>query len=127
MAFKFSDLVGKVIVSAGKSTEGNDELYRIQCLDGYVSLVHWQNCCESVDLEDVVGDERDLVGTVLLAEEISSDEPEVKNQDSYSWTFYKVQTQKGDVTLRFLGTSNGYYSESVDAEWHPLTDSLESE
>jgi len=29
-------------------------------------FAHWQNCCESVDINDIVGDLQDLVGEPLL-------------------------------------------------------------
>ena len=62
---------------------------------------------------------RDLVGSeILLAEEVSSGEnPDgvtVEYQDSFTWTFYKLSTIKGSVTIRWYGESNGYYSEAVD-------------
>ncbi len=80
---------------------------------------HDQDCCESVNIEDIAGDLLDLVGSPLLMAEEVSNEPEPGFADneyipeSYTWTFYKFATVKGSVTVRWLGTSNGYYSESV--------------
>ena len=76
---------------------------------------------------DVVGDLRDLIGSpILLAEcvthegenpeEIFTKENEelLRWQDSWTWTFYKLSTITHNVTIRWYGESNGYYSESVD-------------
>ena len=83
-------------------------------------MFHDQDCCESVTLEDVCGDLQDLIGSPILeAEEVVSANvnPEgvkvPEYQESFTWTFYKIATAKGRVTLRWYGDSNGYYSESV--------------
>lgn len=81
-------------------------------------LWHSKDCCEDVHIDDIIGDLSDLIGTpILLAEEVSSPMgnpvPEY-NDDSWTWTFYKLSTIKGSVTIRWIGMSNGFYSESVD-------------
>ena len=78
-------------------------------------LYHSQDCCESVMVEEIIGDIEDLENLPLLIarEDSNADGPEL-NEESYTWTFYNFATYKGYVTIRFLGTSNGYYSEDVD-------------
>lgn len=74
------------------------------------------DCCATCSIEDVCGDLTDLVGSPIVeAEEVSNYEREAPSEyaESYTWTFYRFSTVKGTVTVRWLGESNGYYSESV--------------
>jgi hypothetical protein len=87
----------------------NDELV-FRCADGTsYRMTHYQDCCENVRVEEVIGDLADLLDApLLLAEERRReiDEDEL-------WTFYEFRTPKGSVTIRWCGQSE-YYSVSVD-------------
>lgn len=100
-------------------TNTGDELLFTTDTGQRYKLYHDQDCCESVSIEDVIGDLNDLIGSpLLMAEEVSSEDTPPPDSayapDSYTWTFYKFATVKGYVTVRWYGESNGYYSESVD-------------
>jgi len=109
----FSALVGETIVAV---REDNRERVTFTLADGReAALYHSQDCCESVELEEIIGDWADITGApILLAEEVSnSDDPPNGYSESHTWTFYKLATIKGHLTMRWLGESNGYYSEDV--------------
>ena len=115
---KFADLQGKTLKRAAQIGEDRIEF---ETDDGKTfALFHSQDCCESVTVESVTGDLADLVGSpILLAEEAESkdDPPGYKHEyepESQTWTFYKLRTIKGSVDIRWYGSSNGYYSESVN-------------
>ena len=110
---KIEDMVGKVFTSIRNE---DTELVFENATERFV-FFHAQDCCEHVSIEDVCGDLEDLVGEpLLLAEEVSGETPVEFNEadhESVTWTFYKFATRKGYVDVRWLGESNGYYSESV--------------
>lgn len=119
----FSELVGRTITEIFGCEKGSEEIL-FRTSDGMKwRMFHSQDCCETVDIEDIAGDINDLLDSpVLLAEEVSLDNQPAPDgsvpeyPESYTWTFYKIATIKGHVTLRWLGESNGYYSESVEFE-----------
>ena len=85
---------------------------------------HSQDCCENVVVDDVTGDWADLYGhPLLVAEERTSDnfDGPVRGylDDSNTWTFYTFRNVGGSVDVRWHGSSNGYYSESVDFSFTP--------
>lgn len=117
---KLADLLGKTCTSV---VDTKEEIVFTLRSGQKCKLHHQQDCCESVYIEDICGDLKDLEGSPLLLveEATSSDEtpegcPDKKDDSHWTWTFYRFATVKGYVTIRWYGCSNGYYSESVDFE-----------
>ena len=113
-------LKGKTLINIEVDTDIN----HIEFVDSdgnKYDMYHDQEYNEDVYIEDICGDINNLLNTpIILAEEVTnSDDPPTDNGDgtidrSYTWTFYKLATIKGYVTIRWYGTSNGHYSETVD-------------
>jgi hypothetical protein len=109
-------LVGNTIQSFRKTS---DELDLILERDAF-RFYHMRDCCERVYIYDIIGDLNDLVGSPIVkaTEEISRDWPDDVNEDApsydeFTWTVYTFHTNNHKVAVRWLGTSNGYYSERV--------------
>ena len=132
----FSALQGLVLQEIrylADGDEGNEVLYFITD-QGSFAMTHIQDCCEGVAIEDVTGEPQALKGAfIVTAEEAVSDGVEDASDGSGTWTFYRLASHWGDLTIRWFGESNGYYSESVSfyrissvpdsaVEWTPKPD-----
>lgn len=95
---------------------------RLETVSGKVfTLYHEQDCCEGVDLVNVEGNFQHLLGKVVteVIEEIDPDddpifgaqEPPCESRTNTRVTF---KTDEDTVITRWVGESNGYYSEGVD-------------
>lgn len=108
------------LVEVSGLVPGNDRII-FYCKDGTkILMYHDQNCCERVFIESADSyDNNDDIYTNCdwcIIEEVSNvdKEPMEYNEGSYTWTFYNIKTNKGYDTIRWFGTSNGFYSERVD-------------
>jgi hypothetical protein len=107
---EFKDLLGKTFSSV-ENNDNEEIIFTVNEYEKYM-LYHAQDCCENVSVESIDGYLEDLVGSeILQAEEV--DNVENDSQGNGTWTYYKLATIKGYVTIRWYGESNGYYSESV--------------
>lgn len=115
-----AQLIGKTMRTV---TQNGNESIEFEAVTGE----HWRmyyepDCCAGCNIEDVVGDLQDLVGSPIVMAEASTNTDQPKEQEyadeSFTWTFYKLATVKGYVTIRWYGSSNGYYSET--ASFHRL-------
>ena len=118
---KFEELKGKVIKNIlvtkqyGRDmTDDNYDSIKFICTDRYeYKMLHHQDCCETVYIESIVGDLNDLIDYPILIAEETSNRGAEHGEDGQTYTFYKLATVKGYVDIRWVGESNGYYSEEV--------------
>jgi hypothetical protein len=109
-------LLGKTIHTIERNRHNDDEL-TFYTTDGKKYIMgHDQECCESLHIEDLAGDLNDLLDSPIIQAEESSNEdnPPANHDDCFLWTFYRLATAKGQVVIRWLGESNGYYGVGVD-------------
>lgn len=114
----FDVMLGKTIESIDGKV--GDDVMDFFAEDGTIfKFIYYPDCCASCNIIDIIGDLSDLLNSPILeAQQITSENYKNKGDyqpsDSYTWSFYRFSTVQGTVTVRWLGESNGYYSESVD-------------
>jgi len=119
MKAEFKDLIGKTLVSISVKKSGGNNISFTTDNGKKYNMYHQQDCCEHVYIEDIVGDLDDLIDSpIIIAEKVSSETPPKNFHEAYDlyykWTFYKLATIKGYVTIRWCGSTNSCYSLGVD-------------
>jgi len=113
MNTEIPEFIGKTLASIEHLDRTDEITFNFNNGESY-KMEHFQDCCESVTVEDIAGDFEDLIGKPLLVAEERTSNDYGEAYESATWTFYEFATIKGNVTIRWCGESNGYYSESVD-------------
>lgn len=123
-------VVGQEVVSIAKNRNSDNEIEELILYfksGNRLHIYHDCDCCESVILIDIVGGNIDeLVGQKIVSiksvykrsDERLFGEDSGYLDDSNTWTFVTISTLKDDITLRWHGSSNGYYSEYVDFAYY---------
>jgi hypothetical protein len=115
MESEIENLIGKTILAVEGMKKGSEEII-FRTDGGVLTMKHYRQCCENVYLEDFTGEPADLVGGVVSVAEERTEEKD-HGYLIHEWTFYTIRTSKGDIDLRWNGSSNGYYSTHVDLDW----------
>ena len=111
---EIDDMVGKTFNTIEISTS-LEEMTFISSDGLKYRMYHQQECCEDVQLGEVIGDIMDMIDTPIIEAREDKQEGSL-DYGTYTWTFYNFRTIKGSVTLRWVGESNGYYGEEVSIE-----------
>lgn len=107
-----SILNDETIESVVGLAEGSDEVLFITKSKKAVALYHIQRCSATIDLHSFECDIDDFRGAVVIDAECVETVKLVKSRHkSENWSFYRINTTKGSLVLRWCGDS--YYSDEV--------------
>lgn len=113
----FELVIGKIIVAV-VGLKKQEESVTLKLDDkSELEFYHEQSCCENVWLEDFEFSGKSIVGSKILDVVLVSENQDDTEWGTMTWTFYKIQTDKGELFMRWCGESNGYYSEDVDIKY----------
>ena len=110
---QFEDLNGQYIDKLVIKGEGEEAIVYFYLFDLIYELRHLQECCESVELVDVCGDIEDFSNTTIRRAECNTRDRGTEDGE-LTYSFYRLDSDKGSLVLRWTGESNGYYSQEVD-------------
>ena len=111
-----NEFIGKIIKKIEINKDENEIIFIFDD-DKKIKMFHFQDRREHVYIKDICGDIEDLLSTPIVMAEERTHQFDERYGDSFTWSFYVFRSKKGNVTITWYGTSNGYYSEGVDIEY----------
>lgn len=125
MSYKWLDasaLRGETLVSV--SVDRDEDSIRFETASGRrFRMHHSQDGREHVRIHDILGDPQSLLGSPLVVsrEETSGEWPKDVDESGYlcdifTWTSFFFETGTSKVRIRWLGESDGYWSELVQID-----------
>lgn len=106
-------LIGETIAKITGAQEDSDEIIIETASGRRFRFYHQQDCCESVDVRSVTGDLTNIIGQVIT-DATETIKPDAEGySDSATETTFVLTTEKGSLTIFWVGESNGYYGEDV--------------
>lgn len=102
-------LTGEIVNSFSGISEGSGLMVFRLASGKVLDFMHYQDCCESVAIEKIVGNPDFLVGHPL---EYVDEEIGYSSGTQTTYTF-KIVGSPETLKVTWLGESNGHYSEDV--------------
>ena len=113
MTYQIPELLNQIPIYIQKT---GDSLTFFLANGKFIRYYHSQDCCETVLIEDIVGNLDNLLFTPILKAEVKVSTNDDESEASFTYTYYTYASIKGYVDVRWYGESNGYYSEAVDSD-----------
>ena len=110
---EFSDLVGEVLDTVDIDREENQILLTTRSGRRFM-VYHEQDCCETVAISGQDGSFDNLIGKPIVEARDFAVDTGDDEIDSQTTTTLVFRADDQTVISRWIGDSNGYYSERVD-------------
>jgi hypothetical protein len=112
---KFDVLVGEVLDAVDIDREKDQILLTTRSGRQFL-IYHEQKCCETVEISGQDGSFDKLIGKPIVEARDNAVDTSEEAADSQTTTTLVFRVDDHTVISRWVGDSNGYYSESVDIE-----------
>jgi len=116
---KFEELTGLEITKiVFQKYFGENDSIKFYCNNGYayeMCVDNTSGCHVGIGLELIDGNLLNIINTPILEAYLATNTRKIDGPlESETWAFYRIVTNEETVVMRWIGSSNGYYSEVVD-------------